>query len=158
MTENPTILKNAKVIWTDYRGGLTRRRGLIKEFNADMHTHYVHLEVGGIAAAVAEELEFIVEAEEISQIDLQRVATALDKCSTLLHNPLRADNRARIFTAVEVASHQAWVDARGCYVRGNYTLWAAVRDQHGLHGDESSTPTREQIITALEMAAGVHES
>lgn len=157
MTENPTILKNAKVIWTSPEGG-ARKRGLIREFNPVMETHYVHLEDGGIAPALVEELEFTVEVEEMSQIDLQRVAAALDKCSTLLHYPLRNDNRARIFTAVEVGSHQAWVDARGCYVRGNYTLWGAVRDQHGQHGEESSTPTREQIITALEMAAGVHES
>lgn len=146
------IQRDAKVIWTGPDGA--RRPGIIREFNRAMETHYVHLEDGDIAAATIEELDFYRESKDITEADLQRVADALDKCSTLLHEPLRTDNRARIFNAVETGTHHAWLEARGCYIRGNYTLWGAVHDLHGEYGDESMTPTREQIIEALEKAAG----
>jgi len=151
-----TTKKNVKVIWTGPDG--VRRPGLIREFNPDMETHYVHLENGDIAAATIDELDFYQDSRDITEADLQRVADALDKCSTLLREPLRTDNRARIFAAVETGTHHAWMEARGCYVRGNYTLWGAVHDLHGEYADQGMTPTREQIIEALEKAAGTAAS
>lgn len=143
----PESLNTRNVIWINRNGG-TRKKGIIIDFDPTSDVHPVQLNDGsGYANATLRDLEFIAE---LSRIDMERIAAALDGGSNMLSTELKADNRARIFKAIETCTHEDWVEARGSYVHGSETLWQAVLRVHNTCLNGGDTPGREQMITALE--------
>ena len=143
----PETLNTRNVIWINRNGG-ARKKGIIIDFDPTSDSHIVHLNDGsGYANATMRDLEFTAE---LSPIDMERIAAALDGASNMLSTELKADNRARIFAAIETCTHEDWAAARGSYVHGSETLWQAVLRVHNTCRNSGDTPGREQIITALE--------
>jgi hypothetical protein len=142
----PGTLNTRNVIWINRNGG-ARKKGVIIDFDPTSDSHVVHLNDGGYANTTMRDLEFIAE---LSQIDMERIAAALDGGSNMLSGKLKAENRARIFTAIETCTHEDWVEARSSCVHGSETLWQAVIRVHGTCRNSGDTPGREQMISALE--------
>lgn len=86
--------------------------------------------------------------ETLPHPTLSRIADALDRCGNLLGQPIGAEQRARIFNAVESPTRENWADARSVIVVGTTTLWQSVVST-GVEAHD--VPTGEQILTALEV-------
>lgn len=135
-----------KVIWLEPQTS-SRKRGTIPAYDATEDIHLVQLEDGGEIYAPSHELEL---PSALSTIDMGRILAALDGGTNMLATELKADNRARIFKAIETCTHEDWAAARGSYVHGRETLWQAVIRVHGTCLNGGDTPGRQEIIEALE--------
>jgi len=142
-----------KVTWIDPQTN-NRKRGTIDAYDATEDIHLVQLEDCGEVYAPSHQLEL---PAALSTIDMQRIAAALDGNTNMLSIGLKADNRARIFKAIETCTHEDWAAARGSCVHGSETLWQAVIRVHGTCRNGGDTPGRQEIIAALESKPAASE-
>lgn len=77
------------------------------------------------------------------------VATLLDRAANMFGSPIPADNRARIFAAIDNPTPETWRAARSSMVNPTITLWQAAIAT-GL--DTYAVPSPSDIIQALEVA------